>query len=479
MRRLSTAVVRRAARRLVMTYEERNAALKKSHAYPLVQSYRQVVPVADICRTSDSVVHTPAREAKGREVNIRGRVLGVRSAGKNLWFVDLEERGARIQVVVNKSAGGDTTEMPLVRRGDAIGATGIIWRTKAGELSLLGSVTLLSPCLHPLPEPSASSTVRQHNRVAELKAFKEARNVIEARSEVLASIQSFLRHQGFTQVQTPIISSQRGGASAEPFKMSEEQLWLRVAPELWLKRLVIGGMDRVYEVGPSFRNEGVDATHNPEFTTCEFYMAFASLEDLMDITKALITSVARTVAQRFPEYAPNADILLGHWHTLDFVPALEEATGLSLNMSDIRDYCTKVGCEFEPGDKDDKLLDRLSAMFLEPQCTEPTFIINHPSCLAPLAKQENALSRRFELLIRGREYVNAYEEENDPEAQLIKLQAQNSEVPDKSYVEAMEWGLPPTGGWGLGVDRLVMLLTGSDRIGQVLSFGTLTNVNRQ
>lgn len=479
MRRLSSAACCRAAQKLVMTYEERNAALQSLRNYPLVSSYRHVTPVADILRRSESVVHTPAREAKGVEVNVRGRVLGLRSAGKKLWFIDVEERGARIQVVVNKSTGGDTTRMHLIRRGDAVSAKGVVWRTKAGELSVLGSLTLLSPCLHPLPEPGVGTTVRQHNRVAELKAFNEARTVLEVRSEVLASIQSYLRSEGFTQVQTPIISSQKGGAAAEPFKISEERLWLRVAPELWLKRLVIGGMDRVYELGSSFRNEGVDATHNPEFTTCEFYMAFASLEDLIYITKELFKSVANAVARKFPQYTSNADILLGDWHILDFVPALEKATGYTLDMNDIQGYCAKVGCECEPDDDDTKLLDRLCGKFLEPHCVEPTFIINHPSCLAPLAKQDREVSRRFELLIRGREYVNAYEEENDPNAQLFKLQAQNPEVPDRSYVEAMEWGLPPTGGWGVGIDRLVMLLTGSSRIGQVLSFGTLPNVNRQ
>lgn len=490
------------SQKFTFTFEERNEALEtraRHDLYPVLPAPR--APLSHLKIISDqfkNIEHEPVPTTP--EYEIRGRINGVRMAGRGLLFLDVVHDETQLQVVVNAKKANLSKEsqqtQKLLRVGDSVSVSGRPWRTKAGELSLLASkpITLLSPCLHPHLDVSTGHVVRQHNRLAELKSFSEARQVLRARDTIIAHVQSFFRERGFTQVQTPILSQQTGGANATPF-VTEENLSLRVAPELWLKRLVIGGFDKVFEVGPSFRNEGIDATHNPEFTSCEFYMAFANLNDLMQLTQDLLKSTADVVASRFPEYADNvSDLLTENWPVFEFFPEIEAALGFSLPAELSRETLVpilkEVGLETEGTES--KLLDRLCGHFIESKCVGPSFIINHPGIMAPLAKQATVeingqtrqISQRFELMIRGREYVNAYEEQNDPNEQLKMLQLQAAEnkldaVPDLAYVQAMEWGLPPTGGWGIGIDRLVMLATGSSRIHQVLTFGGINQVGRQ
>lgn len=492
----------RYSHKFTFTFEERNEALAKypvSALYPVIPAPRAPLQhLAEIKGKYGDIEHTQTPETP--EFEIRGRVDGVRAAGRGLLFLDVVHDEQRVQIVVNAKKAGlskdDQDSQKLLRPGDSISVYGRPWRTKAGELSLLasGPVTLLSPCLHPPLDDSTGHIVRQHNRVAELKSFADARKVLRARDATIAHIQSFFRDRDFIHTQTPILSQQTGGANATPF-VTKEGLSLRVAPELWLKRLVIGGFDKVFEIGPSFRNEGIDATHNPEFTTCEFYMAFANLQNLMDLTKELLVSTAETVTKRFPEYQQNAQLLFEkEWPVYEYFPTVEAALGYPLPAELTKENLIPILEEhgLDTSGTESKLLDRLCGHFIESKCVGPSFIINHPAIMAPLAKQSSVeinghvrqISHRFELMINGREYVNAYEEQNDPQQQLDMLKQQAKEqgltsVPDLPYVQAMEWGLPPTGGWGLGVDRLVMLLTGSDRIHQVLTFGGINQIGRQ
>jgi lysyl-tRNA synthetase class 2 len=319
---------------------------------------------------------------------------------------------------------------------------------------------------------------------------------------------SFFNDKDFIKVNTPILQSGAGGAVARPFEteateLQGETLNLRIAPELWLKRLMVGGMDRVYELGPVFRNEGVDATHNPEFTICEFYAAKASLDNLMQWTEALFRHIQSEVsaAQAQLSALELPDLALSSpFQVLEFIPDLEKAMNRSLPdlssstaQPDVINLFAELDLDLPSKPTLPRLLDALAAAYLEPLCMTPTFITNHPACLSPLSKHHTCpqtsqrISARAELFVAGRELANMYEEENSPFAQRAKFeqqllfQAEDGEGDgrksvDESYLAALEWGLPPTGGWGCGVDRLVMLFSGRPRLGDVLAFGGLRNV---
>lgn len=324
------------------------------------------------------------------------------------------------------------------------------------------------------------------------------------------------------EVETPVLADGAGGAIARSFKTSasefpERELSMRIAPELWLKRLVLGGLDRIFEIGRCFRNEGrsihrractakltpqgLDLTHNPEFTTCEFYMAYAELHDLIDMTESLIVKLANTSAESRADdlrSLPPLDLaqFTRPFARIDFIPALEKAINQRLPDLAAPDAPTTLLALFTTlslppptSPTLPRLLDRLATHYLEPQCQAPTFIVHAPECLSPLAKSfpdrrtKQRVSARAELFVHGRELVNTYEEENSPFEQRRKFveqarwrDAENEAKVDESYLEALEWGLPPTGGWGCGVDRLCMLFAGTERIADVLSFGSLRNV---
>jgi len=343
---------------------------------------------------------------------------------------------------------------------------------------------------------------------------------LQMRSQIETWIANHLQQLGFLKVSTPLLTAGAGGAVARPFEtvateLSDTKLNLRIAPELWLKRLVVGGMGKVYEMGPAFRNEGVDATHNPEFTICEFYMQFAEIESLMTMTEELLNGLHQAMSslskERFAdledsifdslsESQNHQSIFSGPYPRLPFIPTLEQAMGRSLPSLEAPDALDQLKHLFEelhisiPANPTlPRLLDALCGRFIEPLCQNPTFITEHPAALSPLSKSyqcprtKQTISARAELFIRNQEYVNMYEEENSPFAQRQKFvdQLKYREIDgegdgragvDESYLEALEWGLPPTGGWGMGIDRLVMLFTGRKRIGDVLPFGTLRNV---
>ena len=398
----------------------------------------------------------------------------------------------------------------------ALGVTGYIGKTQAGELSIFvtSPFELLAPCIHVPPPVLQDMEKRLQYRYVDLMIRPEASQTLRLRSDIIQFIRSAFLVQNFIEVQTPIISDNSGGAIAKPFLTEANvyrgrKLSLRIAPELWLKKLVIGGLERVFEIGAQFRNEGIDATHNPEFTTCEFYQAYANLEDLISFTEKLLAGLfAHVEALKATKYLalPKLDVSFSlPFKRIEFIPALEAAIGEPLpNLSHPEEATTHLLLLFArlsipiPSQPNlPRLLDKLSAIYLEPQCQTPTFITHHPECLSPLAKStldslNRRVSTRVELFIRGIELVNAYEEENSPSDQHRKfvgqMEMKDTEehavsgreqateavgIVDEDFVAALEWGLPPTAGWGMGIDRLVMLFTGMERIGDVLSFGSL------
>jgi lysyl-tRNA synthetase class 2 len=381
------------------------------------------------------------------------------------------------------------------------------WSSDSGELSIKVSKlpTILSPCLHPLPTELTDKQTRIRNRHVDFLVNPRMADIIRLRSEIVSYVRNFLQTDNQVEVQTPVLAEGAGGAIARSFEtrateFMDRKINLRIAPELWLKRMIIGGFDRVFEIGPSFRNEGLDLTHNPEFTTCEFYRAYTSLDELIGLTEEMLIGLACHVSEisseRLLHLKPAQTNFQAPFPRLDFIPALEKA--MNMKLPDLKSpnaaekvcgILTEHGVAILEGTSLPQMLDRLSAHFLEPQCQEPTFIINHPDCLSPLSKSfvhpdtNQLVAARAELFIDCKEIVNTYEEENSPVEQRRKFveQLEYRDGPedacvDESYIEALEWGLPPTGGWGCGIDRLCMLMAGTDRIGDVLSFGNLRNV---
>lgn len=380
---------------------------------------------------------------------------------------------------------------------------------------------LLSPCLHHLPGELQDRQTRIRNRHTDLLVNQQSADTLRLRSQIIQNVRQFFLNDGFMEVETPILADSAGGAIARAFKTNatefpERKLSLRIAPELWLKRLVLGGFDRVFEIGRSFRNEGrlvpmkvkpakltlsgLDLTHNPEFTTCEFYKAYADLEELIGMTEVLLGSLADAASELkrtdLTSLQPLDLNFTSPFNRIDFIPAIESLIDRPLpNLTaehapaNLLQLFGELSISSPASPTLPRLLDKLSSHFLEPQCIVPTFIVHHPECLSPLSKSflhpttNQRVSARAELFVNGREIINTYEEENSPFEQRRRFNEQlqyrddeNEAKVDESYLEALEWGLPPTGGWGCGIDRLCMLFAGTGRIGDVLSFGTLRNV---
>ncbi|KAI9756588.1 MAG: hypothetical protein M1815_003304 [Lichina confinis] len=472
-------------------------------------------------------------------VTLRGSIVQTREAGQKLVFLDVSADKEVVQAVGSLGAMAaahvDQSAFRRVfrqhRRGDSVALTGNPCRTAAGELSvrLTQLPKMLSPCLHPIPTVLLDEQTRTRHRHVDLLVNPRGIQILELRDEILTTLRSTLKADGFTEVQTPIIGTRSGGAVARPFvttavEFGDQRLEHRIAPELWLKRLVASGMERIFEIGPCFRNEGIDSTHNPEFYVCEFYERYSDLKRLMQLTQTIMHRISSNLLNVTPSLVqPSARVqaLQSPFDRIDFVPAIEASMGRplpDLSLPDAREKVLGIFSEMNIAPPSStslpRLLDRLSVVYLEPRCERPTFVMYHPECLAPLAKSfvdptsKQRVSARAELFVDGVELVNAYEEEisaveqrrkfidqlnhredTSPDGQGHRdgqvhpdggqLDRDGRGTIDESYVEMLEWGMPPTGGWGCGIDRLAMYFSGSKRIKDVLSFGTLRNVINQ
>jgi len=438
-------------------------------------------------------------ESGGNGVKVCGRVQSVRGMGKNLLFIDILQGESQVQVKMQNKGdiykGVDfASDCKMVKRGDIVGVEGTPVRTNAGELSVLASsLKVLSPTIRMMPPGSLENQEKKYRqRHLDLMTSPDVRDVFRTRSAVVQHLREFLSSRDFMEVETPTLISGVGGAAAKPFKTHHQDLnldlSLRVAPELHLKMLTVGGFERVFEIGKQFRNERTDRDHNPEFTSCEFYLAYADYQDLITLTEQLLSGMASTLAS-------SADTGLAEtpYARLEFLESLESATGstfpdgpdvnnYSVAEPFLRDACARMGVQtksekgVEAGVP--KLYDKLFSQLVEPELKRPTFVCHHPTCMSPLARPQSSrphLTERFELFVGAMELINAYSELNDP-AEQKRAFAKQSTSPNPlqdDFVAALESGLPPTAGWGLGVDRLVMILTGARSIRDVILFPTM------
>jgi len=424
-------------------------------------------------------------------------------------FYDLHGEGVKIQVMsdIGSYEGGEDAFRnihSLIKRGDIVGVTGIPGKSKKGELSIFPStMELLSPCLHMLPKGYTglkNQEVRYRQRYLDLILNNETRHVFQVRAKIINYVRRFLDMRGFLEVDTPMMNLIPGGATAKPFITHHNDLnidmTMRISPELYLKQLVIGGLDRVYEIGRQFRNEGIDLTHNPEFSTCEFYQAYADYTDLIQMTEDMVSNMVKEITGSYVvHYAaeeggePVAIDFSPPWRRISMIDGLEEATGVQFPPLDSPEaqpflitLCAKHGVECRPPQTVARLVDKLVGHFLEEQCINPTFITEHPEIMSPLAKTHRSrpnLTERFEVFVCKRELCNAYTELNNPFIQRQRFEEQakqanqgddEAQILDEDFCIAMEYGLPPTGGWGMGIDRLAMFLTNKWNIKEVLLF---------
>lgn len=432
------------------------------------------------------------------EVSVAGRVMLKRDSGK-LVFATIGDRGTDIQLFVSKAVVGDAfADAKSLDRGDWVGVHGTLMTTRVGEISVkVDRLELLAKSIRPLPDKwhgLADPDTRFRQRYADLVVNADARRVFEIRHAVLASFRSTLAGRGFVEVETPMLHVEAGGAHARPFvthhNTLDMQMYLRIALELHLKRLIVGGMDRVFEIGRTFRNEGMDTSHNPEFTMMECYQAFADASDMIELTESLIVGAARaSLGTTVIDISGQQVDLAEHWPRARMVDLVSAAVGSPMHPStpvgDARAVADTHGVRWEAAWGSGKVIEELFEKLCEHDVVCPTFITGHPVEVSPLARVDPAdphLSDRFELFIGGSEFANGYSELNDPVEQRARFEAEaaaklagNVEAGgvDEDYLRALEYGMPPAGGLGVGMDRLVMLLGGVDSIKDVILFPTL------
>jgi lysyl-tRNA synthetase class 2 len=437
-----------------------------------------------------------AREnaAPDREVRLAGRVLSHRDMGKSL-FADIKDSTSKIQIYVQKQALSEE-QFDLFKLfidlGDIIGVAGTLFTTHAGELTVkVSSITLLSKAIQPLPKEwygIKDVETRLRQRYLDLILNDKVRETFQARSRIVAEIRQFLDSRGFIEVETPMMQSLAGGAVARPFKTHHEalnvDLFLRVAPELYLKRLLVGGFERVYEINRNFRNEGISRRHNPEFTMLEVYQAYGDYETMMDLTQGLIISVAENIADSLliKRYDGQEIDLTPPWRRVKYRALVEERLGkewFTLTPEDRKARAITMGVEIAPGAPDYEVTNAIFEKTIEPSLMNPTFVTHLPAELVVLAKpnkEDPSVVDVFELVINGQEIAPAYSELNDPVVQRERLLAQaggHAEKLDEDFLLALEHGMPPAGGMGMGIDRLVMMLTGAESIRDVILFPQL------
>lgn len=450
-------------------------------------------------RAADIAAQFDELSEKETKVKMAGRIMAIRGHGKTC-FMDMQDKTGRIQVYVRKDVIGEENYalIKLMDIGDTVGITGTAFRTHMGELSIkANSVEMLSKSLRPLPEKwhgLKDVETRYRQRYVDLIVNPEVRDTFVKRSQIIRSVREVLDSHDFLEVETPILNTIAGGAAARPFisyhNALDMQVYMRIAPELYLKRLIVGGMDRVYEMGRVFRNEGIDNRHNPEFTSVEIYQAFADYRDMMDLTEEVVVKTAEKVLGTTTiNYEGTTIELASPWKRMSMIEAVKEYSGKDFtNVTDLeeaRAIAKELNVAIEPSFGIGKIINACFEEYVEDKLIQPTFITGHPKEISPLAKSnpENPeITDRFEAYIYGREICNGFTELNDPIDQKERFLKQVEErangdeeanMMDEDFVNALEYGLPPTGGLGIGIDRLVMFLTNSSTIRDVLFFPTM------
>ena len=445
-------------------------------------------------------------ELDQKDVKIAGRIMAIRRMGK-ASFTHIQDREGRIQIYLRKDEIGEEYDaFKLMDIGDIVGVEGYVFKTRTEETSVhVKSMTLLSKSLRPIPiaketvdedgnkvihDQFADKELRYRQRYVDLIVNPEVKEVFKKRSSIITAMRSFLDTNDFIEVETPVLQPVYGGAAARPFvthhNTLDMDLYLRIADELYLKRLIVGGFDRVYEISKDFRNEGIDKTHNPEFTMLEFYVAYKDYNWMMEFIEQMIEDVATKVFGT-TEFEIDGTMIdfKGPWIRLSMVDSIKEATGVDITNTtsdELKAALKKYGIELEDNANNGKMIDELFGAAVEPKIVQPTFVVDYPVEISPLAKKhrtKEGLVERFEGYVLGREICNAFSELNDPIDQKERFLSQvelkeagdDEATPiDDDYIRAMEFGMPPTAGLGIGIDRLVMLLTNQPTIRDVILF---------
>nr|WP_210727004.1 lysine--tRNA ligase [Periweissella fabalis] len=477
---------------------EKMTELRENGIDPFGQKFDRTALAADLHAEYGDLEKDELND-KHLVVKIAGRMMSKRGKGK-VGFADIKDRSGKVQIYVRKDVVGEENYFIFKKAdlGDWLGVEGELIKTDMGELTIKPThVTHLSKALRPLPDKYHGLTDVEtiyRQRYLDLIANEESFDKFQKRSKIISAVRAYLDSQMFTEVETPMLQTEAGGASARPFITHHNALnidmYLRIALELHLKRLIVGGMDRVYEIGRVFRNEGMDTKHNPEFTVLESYAAFWNFEDVMNETEAIFKAAAKVVTDNgivnYQGTEINLDQPFARKHMVDLI---KEQTGVDfwqpMTVEEAKALADEKHVKYEPYWTVGHIINEFFETFVEDTLVQPTFVYGHPLEVSPLAKKNDTDARftdRFELFIMGGEYANAFTELNDPidqrerfEAQVAEREAGNDEAEgiDEDFIEALEYGMPPTGGLGIGIDRLVMLLTDSESIRDVLLFPTM------
>ncbi len=488
-------------------------AIRERGLEPYAYTYDQTHLAVEAVSLFDQAEQAGALDENGQaeHVSVAGRITSYRSHGKSA-FAHIEDRSGQVQIYFRKDVLGDEPfeALDLLDLSDWIGVEGMLFRTRTGEVTVrVQDWTLLSKSLRPLPlgktemdaETGERSTfsgftdkeARYRQRYADLAVNPEVRDIFRTRAKIISELRSFLDSEDFLEVETPALQPLYGGAVARPFLTKhnalDRTLYLRIADELYLKRLIVGGLGRVYEICKDFRNEGIDRLHNPEFTMLEFYQAFIDYHGLMDLTERMLRHVVQSATGSLEIVYQGHEVnFAGPYERVPMLGSLSDALGDDvsvLSADDLRAHAERLKVPELEGAGWGKLIDKLFGELVQPKLIQPTFVMDHPKEVSPLAKphrDDPNLTERFELFVAGEEIANAFSELNDPIEQRQRFEAQaklkeagddEAHPIDEDYLRALEYGMPPTGGLGMGIDRLTMLLTDQPSIRDVILFPTL------
>jgi len=473
---------------IMQVRREKMSAIAAQGIEPFGRKFHFTHHAADILAGFESL--------EGQTVRLAGRITAIRGHGK-ASFIHLMDMSGKIQLYLRQDVLGEEAyaQFQLWDIGDIIGVEGVVFRTQRGEISVKAvSVEFQAKSLRPLPEKwhgLKDVETRYRQRYLDLIVNPDVRNTFVLRSKIVKSLRQFLDNEGFLEVETPMMQPIAGGAAARPFityhNALDMNLYLRIAPELYLKRLIVGGFEKVYEVNRSFRNEGISIRHNPEFTMAEIYQAFTDYEDVMRLTERIIASIAQDVLGTTKITYQEQEIELAPpWNRLSMTEAVKKYTGADfsvvITLEEARAAADRLGVKYEKKDGIGGILNRVFEEKVEEHLIQPTFVTGHPTEISPLAKRNKdnpEITDRFEAFVFAREMANGFSELNDPIDQESRFSAQAAQresgddeahMMDADYITALEYGMPPTGGLGIGIDRLVMLLTNSYSIRDVLLF---------